>query len=193
MKTGFSYSNEIAMIPGCMRRCVETFDNKGPEIARKLKGVSNFLVIAHGPNLSTAQEAAMGLTQATGLPAQGFLLEEYLHGQVQSLSAESSVMIIASPGPCIERLTRFTDVAKIIGAQVMLFAPEDSPSCIDNDECIPLPGGVNEVLTPAFYCTPFWYIVYHLSLLYREDPDRLSMDKSAFRESGLGQYKKEFV
>ncbi len=193
-KSGFhDYGEELSRIPGHMRQCIDFFDEKGPEYAGKLSGFSDFLVMAQGPNLSTAQEAAMGLTQATGLPAQGFLLEEYLHGQIQSLSEKDAVMIIASPGPCSERLAGFQKVAQRIGAEVFLFAPEDSPVCLEARDCIALPGGIDEVLTPVFYCVPFWFIGYHLSLKFGRDPDLLSMGTKEFTESGLARYKKEFT
>ncbi len=186
------YERQMKLIPGMMRNHLDELDKKAPGIVDAIHGNSAYFVISAGTNMSTAIEGAMGMTQGTGMPTAGFHVDEYLHGPIQSLAAGRCVITIAAPGPFHEKLWRFADVVKNIGAKVLMIAPEGSDAAKHGDVTVTLPSGIDELLTPPFYCAPFWLIGYYASLKNGLNPDSLSMELNEFKNSGLADMKMIF-
>lgn len=184
------YERQMMLIPVMMRKQLDDLDKTAPEIVKKLRTNTAYFVISAGTNMSTAIEGAMGLTQGTGMPAAGYNVDEYMHGPVQSLTSGRCVVTVASPGPFHEKIWRFADVARNIGAAVLMLAPEGSDAIDHGDIRIALPKGIDEVLTPSLYCAPFWLIGYYFSLENGFNPDSLSMERDEFKNSGLADMKK---
>ena len=115
-----------------------------------------------------------------------------MHGPIQSLNAGKCVITIASPGPFHEKLWRFSDVTKRIGAKTLMIAPEGSDAAGHGDVTVKVPSGIDELLTPPLYCAPFWLIGYYASLKNNLDPDSLSMETDEFKNSGLADMKMVF-
>lgn len=186
------YERQMKLIPGMMRSHLDELDKKAPGIVDAIAGNSAYFVISAGTNMSTAIEGAMGMTQGTMMPAAGFHVDEYMHGPIQSLSAGKCLVMVAAPGPFHKKLWRFADVAKKIGATVLMIAPEGSDAAAHGDVAVTLPSGIDELLTPSFYCAPFWLIGYYASLKYGLNPDSLSMELDEFKNSGLVDMKMVF-
>lgn len=183
------YERQMKLIPGMMRSHLDILDKKAPGIVDAIHGKSAYFIISAGTNMSTAIEGAMGMTQGTGMPAAGFHVDEYMHGPIQSLEAGRCVIAIAAPGPFHEKLWRFADVAKNIGAKVLMIAPEGSDAAVHGDISVTLPSGIDELLTPPLYCASFWLIGYYASLKCGLNPDSLSMGLKKFKNSGLADMK----
>jgi glucosamine--fructose-6-phosphate aminotransferase (isomerizing) len=195
-KTGsISHKNEyktaVERIPQLMKAILDEIDLKANDLVKHLKNQRAFYIISAGPNMSTAYEGAMGLTQGTGKPAAGFNVDEYINGPIQSLSSEDCVITVAAPGPFELRIGKCARTARSIGAKTVVVAPQKSESLKEGNISIPVPDGIPEVLTPVLYCAPFWLIGYYFSLSNGFDPDNLSMKREAFKKSGLAELKKE--
>lgn len=190
---GRTFLESLQALPALAEKMVRFYDERGPELAKQLLKASNYLVLTHGPNIATAQEAAMGLCQATGLPAQAFLLEEYIHGHIQGLPEGTEVLVLSPPGPCNARVTRFAQVMRKLGAHVSIFDGGLPNEPMEKSGGFWLPAGVHEILTPVVYCIPFWFIGYYLTLLHQGNPDSLRMTAPVFQNSGLAEYKKDFI
>ncbi len=191
-KTG-DCAAELQVMPDMCDEVVERYDSLGRHLAMQIKDAGSYLVVAHGPNLSTAQEGAMGLAQASGRPSQGFLLEEYLHGHIQGLADHVSMTIIGSPGPSQKRLVSFSQVAESLGMSVMTLVPETDAGLVGTGGILPIPGEIREIFTPVVACIPFWFMGYWLTLLNGRDPDMLLMKDPMFTASGIAQYKKDYA
>ena len=194
-KLGFSkvadeYEEKARDIPVLMKKFLNEFESPIKQIARDLHEQSSFFIISSGPNMSTAYEGAMGLTQGTGLPTAGYNVDEYLHGPVQALSKEKCIISVAPQSPMQKRMGNFSKVARNIGAKTVMIAPSDSDVLHDAEINIPMPAGIPEIFTPVLYCAPFWLLGYYFSILNEFDPDTLSMEKENFKNSGLQELKK---
>jgi glucosamine--fructose-6-phosphate aminotransferase (isomerizing) len=185
------YQSAIERIPHLMKSLLDDVDPKANDIVNHVKSQRAFYVISAGPNMSTAYEGAMGLTQGTGKPAAGFNVDEYINGPIQSLSSEDCVIAVAPPGPFELRIGKCARIARSIGAKTVVIAPQKSESLHEGNISIPVPDGIPEVFTPVVYCVPFWLIGYYFSLRNGFDPDNLSMKNEAFKKSGLAELKKE--
>jgi glucosamine 6-phosphate synthetase-like amidotransferase/phosphosugar isomerase protein len=184
------YYEKVKRIPGCMREFLNNFEPRAQKIAELLKHYGVYYVISAGPNMATAIEGAMGLTQGTGMPAAGYNIDEYMHGQIQSLRHGVCVITVAPPGPFHDKIGRFAQCARHIGADILMMAPEGSAFLDEHEMHVALPDSIPDVLTPALYCVPFWQIGYFCSLINGLDPDTLSMARQNFKDSGLAGLKK---
>jgi glucosamine 6-phosphate synthetase-like amidotransferase/phosphosugar isomerase protein len=186
------FERQLKLIPEMMRSHLDDLDKKASGVVDSIHGSSAYFIISAGTNMSTAIDGAMGMTQGTGMPTAGYHVDEYLHGPIQSLKKGRCVVTIASPGPFHEKLWRFAEVAKNIGAKVLMIAPEGSDAVGHGDVSVTLPSGIDELLTPPLYSAPFWLIGYYASLKNGLDPDTLSMELQEFKSSGLADMKKYF-
>ena len=178
------YEQALRKMPDQVKTFMQAYELLADKNVASLQDVTSFFCIASGPNLSTADECALALSQCGGIPAQCFEVDNFLHGPIQTLTPSMGVVAIAAPGPHQERILRVAKAAKTIGAKVALVMPEDTECNLDVDVRIDLPRGIPELLTPVFYMIPLWQTAYHFGLLGKGGhPDRLSMDKPEFIEA----------
>jgi glucosamine--fructose-6-phosphate aminotransferase (isomerizing) len=175
--------DHLKRIPEVYRKCTETFEQRAQDMVDQLMDCSAYTVIASGPNIATAHEGALGLSQSRGVPAQGFAVENWLHGPIQTLLPEHCVIAIAAPGPNKQRVAQAAGAAKMIGSKVVLMQPEGESLEIEADFVIRMPNAVPGLLTPLFYVAPLWQLGYFFSLEVGHDPDRLSMDQPEFQDA----------
>ncbi len=174
----------LKKVPGILKEVAEKYAKLAPSIVEQLKDCRSFFVIGSVSNYATADEAALGLSQSSGCPAQAFQLENFLHGPIQTLRPEMGVILIAPASPFQERMLKTAQACKIIGAKVALLYPEDLGQINDYDVCMDFPGGIPELISPLIYMTPLWQVAYYFSLLGKGcHTDRLSMDKPEFKEA----------
>jgi glucosamine 6-phosphate synthetase-like amidotransferase/phosphosugar isomerase protein len=184
------YDEKIRRIPGLLRKFLDEYDKKVPGIVETLLGYNAYYVIGAGPNISTALEGAMALTQGTGMPSFGYDVVEYLHGPIQSLSKKGCVLSVIAPGPFRKQLVEFSKAAQKIGAKIVTVGVDDEDMPDGFDTRFVFPDVVPEILTPIIYCAPFWLLSYYFSLKTGRNPDTLSMEKDEFKASRLAELKK---
>jgi len=188
--------DQLIKIPDVLETVAQKYAEASPGIVETLKECSSFFVIGSGPNYATADEAALGISQSSGIPSQAFHLENFLHGPIQTLRPNMGIVLIAAPGPFQERYFNTARACKAIGAKVVLMLPENTQSELDYDIKMEFPAGIPEVFTPLIYMTPLWQIAYYFSLYGRGcHTDRLAMDRPEFIKafSMLMQGDKKFV
>lgn len=184
------FHKALAGVPHTVKGFLKEFEATAKAMVPTFADRTAYFIVSSGPNMSTAHEGAMGLTQGTGRPAAAYNVDEYMHGPVQSLGEGHCVVAIAPPGPFQAKIAGFSRAARRIGAKVLMVAPEGSDALKEADAGIAMPSGIPEVVTPVVYCAPFWLLGYYFSLHYGRDPDSLSMESEAFKSSGLAELKK---
>ncbi|MGD2161468.1 MAG: SIS domain-containing protein [Anaerolineales bacterium] len=177
------FKDHLEKIPEVYRECTQDFEAHADKMVQSLMECSAYTVIASGPNVATAHEGALGLSQSRGVPAQGFAVENWLHGPIQTLLPEHCVIAIAAPGPNKQRVLQAAKAAKIIGSRVVLLKPDDEKTEVEADFVIQMRADMPELLTPLYYVAPLWQLGYYFSLEVGHDPDRLSMDQKAFQDA----------
>ncbi len=183
IKRAEEYQQELERIPHLLREVVASFAPKAPDFVDALGDRSSFTVIGSGSNFATAHEAALGLSESQAAPAQAFMIEDWLHGPIQTLTNKMCLIAIASPGPLQSRVLQAVSAARIIGAKTLVLIPADTKAQVDSDLIIKLPPHVPELLTPLLYISPLWQMSYFFALRTGHNPDRLSMDKSDFKKA----------
>ncbi len=174
-------NQDLRALPGLTAALMRAYENESANNVARLLDVASFFCIASGPNLSTADECALALSQCAGVPAQSFEVDNFVHGPMQTLTNKMGLFAIAAPGPQQERILKVAKAAQIVGAKVALVLPQNTETDFSADVRIELPGDIPELLTPVIYMVPLWQTAYSFGLLGRGGhPDRLSMDKPVF-------------
>lgn len=84
--------------------------------AEKYRNYRRILLIGAGPSFACAREGALKLKEATFTYAEALETEEFLHGPIASLDAESLVVLIDAGNPPSPRLAEAARAAGEIGA-----------------------------------------------------------------------------
>ncbi|HEY59214.1 MAG TPA: SIS domain-containing protein [Anaerolineae bacterium] len=178
------FEESLHKIPGELETFILNFEPQAEIIAKEIQGASAFIIVGFGPNLSTADEAAMAFSQAYAVPAQAFEMENFIHGPMQAINKQQCVVAIAPNGPLQDRVLRLAQACKIIGTKTLVLAPYEIEKQLDIDIFIGMPSKIPDLISPVFYMVPLWQIGYQLGLFGKGGhPDRLSMDKEEFKKA----------
>ncbi|MBN1265196.1 MAG: SIS domain-containing protein [Anaerolineales bacterium] len=141
-----------------------------------------FVFLGSGPNIATAHEGALGFSQSLDAQAQGFILEEWLHGPIQTLSQDMGVVVIASESPRQQRMLDVIRAVRVLGARSLAIGPEGLGGLGEADTAICLPKTL-DLLSPLLAISPLWQMGYRFALKTGRNPDRLSMDQPRFQNA----------
>jgi glucosamine--fructose-6-phosphate aminotransferase (isomerizing) len=177
------FEEQLRAVPGSMRSFFSAFAAQAADWVAALSGVRRYFTLAAGPNMSTACEGALVFLQSTDAGAQAFQVEEMLHGPIQALRNDMCVVAIAAPGPRQDRILQTAQASALIGARVVILAPQDVTISPGAGMRIDMPAGIVELLTPLLYIVPLWLIGYEFALATGRDPDNLSRDRPEFRQA----------
>jgi glucosamine--fructose-6-phosphate aminotransferase (isomerizing) len=175
------YQKALVLLPDMLREIMIEIEKNADSYVDVLKTCSAFQVIGFGPNLATADETALALSQCGGIPAMSFEMENFIHGPLQTLTKNMGVVAFAPAGQLQDRMLRTVMAAKTIGAKTIILAPDNCENIPYADILIRLPKNIPDLLSPIVYMVPMWQIAYRLALLGNGGhPDRLAMDKPEF-------------
>jgi Predicted phosphosugar isomerases len=92
--------NSMKRMPAQVGEFMRQYESAAGENVNRLKDVTSFFCIGSGPNLSTADECALALSQCAGVPSQSFEADNFVHGPLQTLKKSMGFVGIAAPAPC---------------------------------------------------------------------------------------------
>jgi glutamine---fructose-6-phosphate transaminase (isomerizing) len=145
-------------------------------LAERFGGRRRYWFVGGGPNVATAYEAALKLSEAAWVPAIGLECEQFLHGPWAALDADDVVVVIAPPGPSHARCGDAARVAAGVGATVVaLVAEGDGDIAPLAAETIALPE-TSELLSPITAMVPLQLLIYHLAVRAGANPDTVRED-----------------
>jgi len=137
-----------------MSRNIDKYDNQGKLMAEEIfeliqhNKVNGLYITGSGPNIATALQAALILSESTKLNFSGLPMAQYDHGPKET--AKNSVVInILAKGQSYERSIRLGERIKEAGAQVFII---EEPALTENESII------SNII-------PFNYMAYYLSEL----------------------------
>ena len=150
------------------------------ELASRFGGRRRYWFVSSGPNLATAHEGALKLSEAAWVPAVALGCEQFLHGPWAALEPEDTVVLIAPPGPSHARGLDVARVAAEIGAPLIaLVAEGDREIAPLAAETIVLPE-VDELLSPILAIVPLQLLTYHLAVKAGANPDTMRAEQPAY-------------
>ncbi len=163
--------DEVAMLLG---------QESWEELAARFKDRRRYYFIGGGPNAATAYEAALKMSECNYTQAQGFQVEQFLHGPWIGLEPEDLVVVIAPPGPSYERGLTVARVAREIGAPVLALVEEGDKEIASLSEYVIELPAVSEWLTPILAVVPLQLFAYFLAVHRGINPDTLRRDQEVY-------------
>jgi glucosamine--fructose-6-phosphate aminotransferase (isomerizing) len=141
------------------------------ELAARFGGRRQYWFVGGGPNLATALEGALKLTEAARVPAIGLDPEQFLHGPWSGVERDDVVVLVAPPGAARDRCLAAARVARRAGASVLaLCAEHDRELAALAAETVALPE-VDEMVSPIAAVVPLQLLAYHVAVAAGRDPD----------------------
>ena len=147
---GFGIDAEYAI--NLMSNRMQAYEKTGSELATAVhetgreKKITGIYIIGSGPNISTALQAALILSESTKLTFTGMPMAQYDHGPKET-AADSIVINIIAKGKSYDRSKKLSHTIKAAGAQV--FEIEEP--------------GVGEHESILNNIVPFNFMAYYLS------------------------------
>jgi len=167
------WTAELARVPDAIRVTLRLRAAVVHALARlHLDRVVHF--VGGGPAHATALEGALKLREASYLSAEGHELESILHGPLISLTAEDSVVMVAQPGPALERTTELAAALREIGAATMAVGP--AAASLKATVALETPA-IDERLAPIINVVPLQWLALEVSR-------KLGVDADSFRKAG---------
>jgi glutamine---fructose-6-phosphate transaminase (isomerizing) len=141
--------------------------------------------VGGGPARANAYEGALKIREAAHrVVAEGHELEGLLHGPLISVQPDHSVVLIAQPGPSLERTREVAAALMEIGANLLVVGPEAKSVAARHRVVTPL---LDEVLAPIVNVVPLQWLAYEASKRlgvnadsFRRDEERYAAAQSKF-------------
>lgn len=150
------------------------------DMAARYAGRRRYWVLGAGPNVATAYEVALKMSEAAHVTALGFEIEQFLHGGWAAVDADDLVIVVAPAGPARERALMAGRAAREIGAAVLMLAEEsDRDAAAVASETIAIPP-IPELLSPILTIVPLQLLTYHLALARGVNPDTMRTHEPAY-------------
>ncbi len=138
----------IKVLENSMQKYEEWGDRQAEQIYNKYTSgsINGIYVLGNGPNIATACEAALVLTECTKIPFMPMALPQYDHGPKESAPG-SLVIGISAEGPLKQRTGQLFETITGAGASTVIWKERD----------------VNEYLSPVTSIVPLNCLAYSLA------------------------------
>ena len=120
------------------------------------------IFLGRGINYPIAMEGALKLKEISYIHAEGYPAGEMKHGPIALLDSRVPVVSIAVPGTVFDKVLSNAQEAKARDAQLIGVAPEGADTAVF-DLLLPLPGGLDELLSPLLTVIPMQLLSYHIA------------------------------
>lgn len=164
---------KVTQIPDMVENILKTQMEKIRQLAKKYKDKSCFFFLGRGISYATALEGRLKLMEIAYVPAIAFPTGESKHGPISLVEQGFPVVFI-----CPKDDTRKTLIGNIMemkarGALIIALCEEDDEEIRRLvDDCIEVPKGIPEVLSPIPYVVPLQLFAYYMALERGCDPDK---------------------
>jgi len=140
-------------------------------LAELYKDAKNVFVMAAGPNLGTAAEASLKVTEMAKMSSVAYELENFMHGRLREIDTINPVFLLAPKGAASARMLDFLTVMDYVQAPSIVLT-QDATEPINRlaKHVIELPGSLDEFATPLLYITPMYLFGYQMAVRRGYDP-----------------------
>jgi glutamine---fructose-6-phosphate transaminase (isomerizing) len=171
------WATQVAWIPAAVGDAIALRDRVSAVVAdMNLGSVVHF--VGGGPARSTAYEGALKLREAAHrVTAEGHDVEGVLHGPLISIQPGQSAIVVAQPGPALERAREVSAALARIGVAVLAVGPAagdlPAPHRLVTEE-------LDEALAPIVNVVPLQWLAYLASRRVGVDADTFRSDEPAY-------------
>lgn len=162
---------------------LEDHDTTAGTLAAAWAEMTQFLVVAGGPNYANALFSAAKLVEACGVNAVGQELEEWAHIQFFLRSPRLPTLLIAPPGRCYDRAVELVKVMQELGCLLAVVGSADTSVLVPSTPAsFAIRGSVAEIFSPLLTSAPAELLACHLAYQCHE-----SFFRADGRNGGIGR------
>jgi glutamine---fructose-6-phosphate transaminase (isomerizing) len=171
-----TWTGQLPGLPGAIEKAVAL----RPRVAEaldvlRLERTIHF--VGGGPACATALEGALKIREAAYVAAEGHELESVLHGPLASLQRDESAVLVAQPGPSLERTRELAAALGDIGVATVTVGSAAGQVLASARVETPL---LDEVLAPIVNVIPLQWLAYEASRRRGVDADSFRRDVPAY-------------
>ncbi|MEB3166318.1 MAG: glutamine--fructose-6-phosphate transaminase (isomerizing) [Cyanobacteriota bacterium] len=157
-----SLVTQLRTLPAQLQQLVEDHDRRCAELAAVFAETRDVIFLGRGINYPIAMEGALKLKEISYIHAEGYPAGEMKHGPIALLDSRVPVVSIAVPGVVFDKVLSNAQEAKARDAQLIGVAPEGADTAVF-DVLLPLPAGLDELLSPLLTVIPMQLLSYHIA------------------------------
>ncbi len=122
---------DLAAIPAAMERQLAA-DDGIEDLLGDVVNQRRLVTLGRGPNRATAFEAAIKLTELSGIPALAYSPADFLHGPIAMIDAGFPLVGVCTPGPARGSVVEVLEAAQVRGGRPFAIGTTaGSIPCID--------------------------------------------------------------
>jgi len=167
--------NEIEKLPTIINDYLPIWGDTARNISATLYN-KRFYIVGAGENYGVALEGALKLMETGEVIAQGFELEEIVHGPIATVVNENSVVVVLSPEENdYERALELVDAAHVMGAQVISITHNYQTKLKESSESFIEIPRVNKFIVPILTAIPLQMLAYWIAIKRNIYPDMIRL------------------
>jgi glucoselysine-6-phosphate deglycase len=163
---------DLNSIPVFIAKVLETSIETMPACVEEFYSAPSIKIISCGPNMSVAREGGLKILEMVRVPVEIYDVEEYMHGPYHCLENDTYMIFIAAHGEGGERMLKLIQFAQSITKHILVITDEVYGKKGIENLLIPLPGGLNEMLTPLGYIIPIQILANDITVKKGRRPEQ---------------------
>jgi len=165
-------AERLEEIPDIVETIIQTQEEKVKQLAKKYKDAENFFYLGRGVSTATAYEGRLKLMEIAYVPSIAFPAGESKHGPISLIEPGFPVIFICAKDGTHKTLIGNIMEMKARGASIIAIVEEgDEEVKALSDDCVEVPKGIPEILSPIPFAIPLQLLAYYMALEKGLNPD----------------------
>jgi len=167
------FQENLHRVPDLVESVLSSTYDKVKEIAVREKDSRLFLFLGRGISSATAMEGRLKLLEITYIPSLAYPAGESKHGPISIVEKDTACVFVCPRGETHAEIIGSIMEMKARGAKILSICEEGDESIKSlSDECIEMPKGIPDLLSPIPYVVPMQLLAYEIAVLNGLDPDK---------------------
>jgi glucoselysine-6-phosphate deglycase len=164
-------SLDLTAMPDFISQTISACEAVLPELSDAFLPAPSLKIIGYGPNMAVAHEGGLKALETIRVPVEVYDVEEYMHGPYHCLENDTYMIFIAPPGRGQERILRLYHFVECISDHTIVIGDEELARKGTIKNIVPLPGEIDEMLTPLGYIIPLQMLANDITLKKGRRPE----------------------
>jgi glucosamine--fructose-6-phosphate aminotransferase (isomerizing) len=165
-------AEKLEKLPDTVEAIIQTQEEKVKQIAKKYKDAKTFFFLGRGVSAATAYEGRLKLMEIAYVPAIAFPAGESKHGPISLVEEGFPVVFICPKDETHKTLIGNMMEMKARGASIIAVIEEGDEEIKKLvDDCVEVPKGIPEVLSPIPFVVPLQLLAYYMAVERGCNPD----------------------
>jgi glucosamine--fructose-6-phosphate aminotransferase (isomerizing) len=163
---------KLQQLPDIAEDILKTQPERIRQLAKKYRDKSCFFYLGRGISSATALEGRLKLLEVACIPAMAYPAGESKHGPISLIESGFPLIFVCPRDETHKMVVSNIMEMKARGASIIILCEESDEELKRlADDCIEVPKGVPEILSPIVYIIPLQLFAYYMALERGHNPD----------------------